>query len=300
MKKLSFRFWLNLLIYVAIIFLIVVLIRFDFVKLKNISINPYWAALALIVLFISYLVSPMAWKVILSKHKIKISYREAYVAEGMPIFAKYLPGKFMVLIGRAGFVSLKGHPLTQTSVISFKSQMISLISNLLFGSVSFLFINHIRVVMLPWMALLTIIIVILYVKPVYHFTIRLIHKIFKSKAPIPYLALSESLMVFIWYIVLDILWGLGFMLLCLSAGIEISLVFIPVFSLATSVSIMAFLFPGGLGVREGVLVYFLYKWGIPVEQATIAALLSRLWFLSGEIYFFSSAFILKKITKTLE
>jgi len=297
MKKKPFKFWLNLLIYVALLFLVWMLIRFDYVKLKDIQIDPFYLLLSIISLFAGYLFLPVAWKNILSKHGIEVSYREAYISEGKPIFAKYLPGKFMVLIGRAGFISLKGYPLTQTSVISFKAQMISLITNLLLGGVALVYMHDVNIVFLVWMALFLFLVLILYVEMFHNWSVNIIKRIFRNNSNISYISPTDTRSAFVWYLMGYLLWGFGFLLLCMSVGGGFDWLTLPVFSLATAVSIIAFLFPGGLGVREGVLVFFLVKTGMNTETATLIALLSRLWFLAGEIFYFVTAIVIKKRIK---
>jgi len=50
---------------------------------------------------------------------------------------------------------------------------------------------------------------------------------------------------------------------------------------------MAFIAPGGLGVREGVMVGYLTLAGLPIAEAVTIAGASRLWFLVGEAFIFT-------------
>ena len=84
-----------------------------------------------------------------------------------------------------------------------------------------------------------------------------------------------------------LLWSTGF--LCLAGAL--SNVPIPwtlafAFPLATTIGIVAVIAPGGVGVREGVLVGYLSSQGLPLELATTIAVASRLWFLIGEVGIF--------------
>ena len=58
------------------------------------------------------------------------------------------------------------------------------------------------------------------------------------------------------------------------------------FPLAGSLGVMAFIVPGGLGVREGALIAYLSLAGIAVPVATTISIASRLWYLVGEVFIF--------------
>jgi uncharacterized membrane protein YbhN (UPF0104 family) len=63
------------------------------------------------------------------------------------------------------------------------------------------------------------------------------------------------------------------------------------FPLAASLGVLALVAPGGLGVREGVIVAYLGLAGIPAMEATTISIASRLWFLGGELIFFAAGAI---------
>lgn len=50
--------------------------------------------------------------------------------------------------------------------------------------------------------------------------------------------------------------------------------------------LLAIIIPGGFGVREGIMVFYLVLLGIPLEIAGGIAVLARLWFIIGEIFIF--------------
>ena len=65
------------------------------------------------------------------------------------------------------------------------------------------------------------------------------------------------------------------------------------FAFAWIVGFLSFLTPGGLGIREGLLGLLLSNYMIP-SQATLVALLCRLWMLSAEILLAGTAFLLHR------
>ena len=65
------------------------------------------------------------------------------------------------------------------------------------------------------------------------------------------------------------------------------------FAFAWIVGFLSFLTPGGLGIREGLLGVLLANY-MPPSQATLVALLCRLWMLSAEILLAGTAFLLHR------
>ena len=65
------------------------------------------------------------------------------------------------------------------------------------------------------------------------------------------------------------------------------------FAFAWVIGFLSFLTPGGLGIREGLLGLLLANY-MPASQATLVALLCRVWMLSAEIVLAGAAFYLRK------
>ena len=70
------------------------------------------------------------------------------------------------------------------------------------------------------------------------------------------------------------------------------------YAFAWIVGFLSFLTPGGLGIREGLLGLLLSSY-MPVPQATLIALLCRLWMLLAEIVLAGVALFLNRNTKSL-
>ncbi|MEX0778950.1 MAG: hypothetical protein WD037_04400 [Balneolales bacterium] len=97
------------------------------------------------------------------------------------------------------------------------------------------------------------------------------------------------------------LWSAGFYFLILSltdtpvspsAGLS--------YALATNIGIMAIFAPGGLGVREAIIVGYLTFTGVSFAEATTISLASRLWFLVGEAFLFVAGLISNEYRKRSE
>ena len=68
------------------------------------------------------------------------------------------------------------------------------------------------------------------------------------------------------------------------------------FAFAWVIGFLSFLTPGGLGVREGLLSLLLSSY-MPAPQATLIALICRVWMLSAEIVLAGVAFVLNRHLK---
>lgn len=112
----------------------------------------------------------------------------------------------------------------------------------------------------------------------------------------------------VWFLVLtshSLLWicqGFAFFLFVRSLA-PVSLTDAPAltacYAFAWIVGFLSFLTPGGLGVREGLLGLLLAHY-LPAPEATLVALLCRLWMLSAESLLAGTAFLLHRDTRCSE
>ena len=64
--------------------------------------------------------------------------------------------------------------------------------------------------------------------------------------------------------------------------------------LANSAGVLAVVAPGGLGVREGVSLYFLREMDIALPTAAALAILARIWFLIAEILLYLTSLSIRR------
>ena len=70
--------------------------------------------------------------------------------------------------------------------------------------------------------------------------------------------------------------------------------------LANNIGIIATFAPSGLGVREGVMIGYLYLAGETVNSASNIAIASRIWFFFVEIIVFLIGLVLKKCLSVIK
>jgi len=119
-------------------------------------------------------------------------------------------------------------------------------------------------------------------------------KIFKKELEIPVVKTTEVISVigiiaFYW-----LLWDIAFWLFVRSTFPDVKILVSFIFPLSISLGLIAIIIPGGLGIREGLIVVGLASFGIPLELATTISIAARLWFISGEVFIFILALMLEK------
>lgn len=119
--------------------------------------------------------------------------------------------------------------------------------------------------------------------------------------PASYLRGDGGVGILVSHILLWICQGLAFYLFFRSlASVAWTDASIPTacYAFAWIVGFLSFLTPSGLGIREGLLGLLLSSY-MPVPQATLVALLCRIWMLTAELILASTAFLLNRNTISL-
>jgi len=76
------------------------------------------------------------------------------------------------------------------------------------------------------------------------------------------------------------------------ASVPSAVCVIVAFSLAWTIGFVTPGASGGIGVREGIITAYLVMSGVELELATTISVLSRIWFVLGEIFIFMLALVL--------
>jgi glycosyltransferase 2 family protein len=292
--------WFKYFVYISLLFLIIALIQADYLNIPKIY-NHINLFLSIILVCLGFLMDAFAWQRTLKTYGYKtINFQHSISSMGLSIFGKYIPGKIWLIMGRSAYLA-KIYNINEkdTTSISLNAQFIGLWVGLLIGVVGFIFIGTkllwAELTLLLWVVLS----LILFSRVFHNLTTFLIGKIFKKNIDIPSLSVKKVFEVMPWYILNWILWCAGFYFLAQS----LSPTFVNPFSgflfaLAGTLGLLAFFAPGGLGIREGIIVTMLIMAGLNEELAISISVASRLWFLIGEVFIFVLALILKSLNKT--
>ena len=280
--------WHRYLVYVSLIFVGVVLYRFDYLHMPRIESYALLAS-TLGLQLAGFLLLVVSWKVLLARGACPIRFSEGLAALGLSVLGNYVPGKVWLIIGRAGYISARrGYSFSKTSVLSLHAQLVTLWVGLALGAAGAFAVGGGRLwgplIALLWLALtLTI-----FSRGVHGLVARVVGRLLGRHVSIPLLAFDSTLQAAAWTAIAWIAWSLAFYLFLLAIGVaDVSPLDGLAFPLAATLGVLAVFAPGGLGAREGVLVAYLVLTGHSAAEATTVAVAARLWFLGGELALFA-------------
>jgi uncharacterized membrane protein YbhN (UPF0104 family) len=284
--------WHRYLVYASLVFVGILLYRFDYLRVPAIASYAVLAA-TLPLQLAGFLCLVTSWSVVLAKSGCPIRFGEGLAALGLSVLGNYVPGKVWLIVGRAGYVSTRrGYPLAKVSVLSLHGQLVSLWAGLLLGSLGAFAVGGARI-WGPLIAFLWLGLTLTIFSPKVHMLVaRGIGRILGRHISIPLLSLRSTALAVVWALLAWLCWSLAFYLFLLSLGLAgVSPSDGLAFPLAATLGVLAVIAPGGLGAREGVLVAYLVLAGHSAADATTVAVAARLWFLAGELTLFVTGWI---------
>jgi len=285
----------KILLYVSLIAICFFLVNHHYLTIP--SIHSYTLlGLSVLLLFTSFLVENLGWKLIVTNAGLPVSYKLAVRSAGLYVFTKYIPGKLWVILGRASYLSERLPATTKyLSALSILLQVISLGVGTLIGLVAPLLLKQAGWILVHVVIALLIAVVLAWTG-VLKSMIEFVFKKLRIEFEIPsisrrgYLILVLNSLVF-WFCLCS-----GFYLMAQSFSAEpIGMASAFSFAFSCTIGIVALFAPGGIGVREGILAGYLTLTGLPLELATQIAIGSRLWFMCGELFIFLVALVIRRL-----
>src|SRR5690554_5319704 len=123
---------LKVLVVVSVLFLIIFLYGQGAIEWPDVE-NLTFFLTSFAFLFLGYFVQVFNWKAILAPD-YQISYKSAGASLGLFVFTKYIPGKVMVILGRAEYIKKRySYPRLVLISRSFEDQLISIWTGLILG-----------------------------------------------------------------------------------------------------------------------------------------------------------------------
>jgi len=285
-------------IYISLIFLVIALIKADYLVIPKIY-SYFYLVLSIIFLFIGFIFNCISWKEVLNKADLKINLKNSIASVGLSIFCKYIPGKIWTIVGKADYIAGKNNcSVKKISSLSLNAQFITLWVGLILGEIGLFLLKGLKIwesiILIIWLFLT----IIIFTDIAHKFTVKIISKFFNKNINIPRLKFANVLKVLPWFLLYWVFWCLAFYFLTKSmTGNNVSLNVGLGFPLAGTLGILAIIAPGGIGVRESILLSYLTLAGLNIQEATTISVVSRLWFLTGEFFIFIIAVIFDRINK---
>ena len=281
---------------IAFFFAIIYLVKID---IQNFEISLALFILSVLSLFALFLFRVYIWYLFLKKIDSNITFPVCIICRFKFLLAKYIPGKFWQHLG-AGSVQEKYTKISliDGTVNALSFQLINNLSGFLIGSFGVLgYLDH--NLLYFYIFLLIFVFVILFYffsrerKLVSLVRLRRI-KWLKTYIKAYTYNLPACADIFVLLLLQWLLLGVSYYLFFKAAyfNVDISTVFYQ--PLANNIGMIAIFAPGGLGVREGFMVFYLCGMGFNIEEATLMAIISRFWFFLVEVAAFAVGLMVEK------
>lgn len=287
----------RILLYASLVFLIFYLFKLDYIKVGLIKYNYNYLIWSLIFLFAGFFVSTISWWYALKLHNIHIKITTAVISHGTAVFAKYIPGKIWVILGRAAKVSQEGYQLKLTSIISLKEQLIYILLGLIISFIPmFIYYGFGKLILLVSLTIILLSLII-FSRYVHNIAIIILSRLLKKEVDLPLLNLRNAFRLSYIILLYWGIWIIAFYLFLISTLHEPSFALAFAFPVSVSYGVLAIFIPAGIGVREGILAGYLIAANINPDLAVTISVVSRIWFIAGEIFLFLISLFIKLITK---
>jgi hypothetical protein len=230
------------------------------------------------VVFLNFLFFIQIWRNLLNKFSSGLSFKKAFKIWFYSNLGKYVPGKIWSVMGMVYMCEKEGIPKAATLTSAILNQLLNIIGGLilvLILSGTKLLSGIPRLLFLP----LTLVFV-LSLSP------RVMEKILNwglkklKKEPVKVnLSFKENLFFTLLFMLAWGVYGVAFNIFILSLtdySFNLWPFLTSIFVFSYILGFLSIFVPGGLGVREGILVFYLSSY-FPLPVATLIALLSRLW-----------------------
>jgi len=268
----------------------------------NWQINNIYLILAILVTIFFYLIAHLRWRLILKYLGFKIS---AYRSLKYWIFAelgRYIPGKLWFVLGRAYFGKKEGIRHSVIFLSTFLELVVLAGTSVIMFLIGVAFVKNLELwILLLSLAFIIILLIGIY-PPIFNWGFNLILRLLKRephRIRIPY---KKMLWLVIVLIFMWVVHGSAFYLTskaiypALQLSFQSYSLFIGVFAISWLIGFVSFLTPGGIGIREAVMTYFLGFY-LPIPIAVMMAIAFRVLLIVAEFGFGAVLLILHKLEK---
>jgi hypothetical protein len=281
---LNIKWLFNLLLLVSFVFLFIYLVRQEYIVPEVLDKRALVWSFAF--LFAGFVAASFSWFVALRSHHVRNSMREALVSHGISIFAKYIPGKIWVILGRASYLSENRNEVKNRSFVSFMEQAVYLWAGFLISAVPTVAFYGLHWISYLNLGIVTGLTLFLFVERIHHSAVGFLERIIRKKVDVPLIRIRRALPMIGAVLLIWSLWTAGFYLFMRAFSAEVAPVMMFAFPLSVSFGVVAILLPAGLGMREGIIIGYLVLAGLETDVATTISFFNRLWFMLGEVFIF--------------
>lgn len=242
------------------------------------NLDARWLAASAVAFWADFVILIALWRVFLSTiSNKKLSLITSYQISALSNLGKYVPGKVWAVLGIVYFLKRRGYSATEAVAATGLHQAYTVVAGLLF--VSAVLGSEIwgRLPLVSVLAGLGLAVVVIY-PPVFSCLFNRALALFKRE-PLPYtISFGRAFLLLLAYVGAWILYGASFWCMLKGIGIDNP----PFWSMAAASSaayllgFLALFAPGGLGVREGILLVLITP-HIPAGLAATVTVIARVW-----------------------
>jgi uncharacterized membrane protein YbhN (UPF0104 family) len=289
------KFACHLITIASVVFVVLYLVKLDLLALSIQEWRGGPLIYSLILLLIGCAFAVWNWKVLLGLNGYSITLWQSLYSTGLSVFGKYVPGKVWATVGRAGLVEAFGIPFRQAVLVAIHLQVLFILTGLLLGAAGLTASDRLwNIRVLIW--LYAAVLILFFMVPAWKRALfSLLGKLLKKDLRPMHLGAGVLLRVLCLFLAQWFAWSFGFYFLA-RAFTENP---VPTFStalafpLSVSLGVLSVISPGGIGVREGVMVGALGIAGVSLGDSMALSVLARIWFLVGEAVLFLGAILSK-------
>lgn len=249
----------------------------------------FYTSLLLFTLFL--MLQAAIWLKILNDSGCRLSLRKGLLIYINSQFAKYIPGGFWSYAGRIVLASREGVNLNIQMAAIFNENLLLVLAAAVYSLFLLLYLN-----VLPFYVLLLFVAALVFVYVYFQKVSVWVGKAggwavrkFKFRGisgPSVHLSRKSFFLYLGYFLISHLIMGISFWLLIRSFhGENVSILYAAgTFTSSWLLGLLSPL-PGGIGVREGFLVYFL-SFRIDAQTALQISVIARIWNIMGEVLFF--------------
>ncbi len=258
--------------------------------LRDHNINLFTLGLSFLFLFGYYLLAVEFWRRLVLICGESVDFKLALRIFSFSQFGKYLPGRIWVILGRTQMAPAHGlRPLVITASSTIE-QLFILVSGLIFTP--FILPVYFSTILILYSAFFLILSIGF---PRVRLYLDRVAKRYIEPSIVDRFSTSQILIFLSGYVLAWAIFGIGFYLFLISF-IRLGWDFYPMavgsFAVSWVIGILSIFTPGGLGVREGILIAATQEWLGPTVALGVS-IGSRIWLVIGEICFFFFALIFR-------
>jgi len=250
------------------------------------TLSPGWLVLSALAFLAFYVMQALAWWMLLRSFDLRVPARWAAAAWGQSILARYVPGNVFMALGRALASQRRGLGLRRVSAAMVYEQALAFCAALVTVGLLFPFWSYRpRVTALSLLGI-PLLLALLHPRVFAPLADRVLHALGRDRLGVE-LSFGKVGALLCYYVAAWFVAGLACWTLARAvndAGADLLPTVTVAFAFAFVVGMVAFVFPGGLGVREAVLAAALGG-ALGAGVALAWAVLLRLWQIAVEVVF---------------